>query len=324
MSSRSPPTQPSGQLSAATHHPSPPPPNHQAPPSPSSPLPNHQAASRFVDEALGLHVDFDSEEESPEIRHKGKQALKTGPVQGPDGGAVPIAAPTLASRIRSKEVKAKGSYRDALVKPRTFKPRFPAVSSHQEGWLQEERRRSAPGSRRGSVWERLGAGRSKPSIHQWLGPRGSSGEVLKQGGGHLLALLKAKAGARRCFNCFALDHRISQCRDPPRCILCSRFGHKARFCPSPPVSSPPCSHARSPLRSPVGVQGALLQEGTEGSAPMADLSRMVPGDPACRPLSTPRVRCCSPLPGHAGGGARGGAQGACGGADGCSCAAHGG
>ena len=32
------------------------------------------------------------------------------------------------------------------------------------------------------------------------------------------------------FKCFARDHRIAQCRDPPRCLLCSKSGHKARFC----------------------------------------------------------------------------------------------
>ncbi|KAF8705744.1 hypothetical protein HU200_030946 [Digitaria exilis] len=35
----------------------------------------------------------------------------------------------------------------------------------------------------------------------------------------------------RCFRCLASDHRLSQCRDPPRCLACRRSGHFARDCP---------------------------------------------------------------------------------------------
>jgi hypothetical protein len=50
------------------------------------------------------------------------------------------------------------------------------------------------------------------------------------------ALLKSK-DVGKCFNCFARDHRISGCRDPPRCLLCGRSGHKARYCARPPFQS---------------------------------------------------------------------------------------
>ncbi|CAO2039669.1 unnamed protein product [Urochloa humidicola] len=35
----------------------------------------------------------------------------------------------------------------------------------------------------------------------------------------------------RCFRCLAKDHRLAQCRDPPRCLLCRASGHLARRCP---------------------------------------------------------------------------------------------
>lgn len=137
------------------------------------------------------------------------------------------------------------SYRDAVLRPRTFRPRFPLDSSHRSGqrWLHENNWRK--GSRAvNSVWGRLGARDSRaPSIFDRLStkpsPAGRSGEES-----HMLCLLKAKAGVRCCFNCFATDHRISFCRDPPRCLVCSRSGHKARFCPRRRATSPGSSVLR--------------------------------------------------------------------------------
>ncbi|RLM93520.1 hypothetical protein C2845_PM08G08550 [Panicum miliaceum] len=69
----------------------------------------------------------------------------------------------------------------------------------------------------------------------------------------LLQLLWKKASGR-CFNCFARDHRIAQCRDPPRCILRSGSGHKAKLCPSHPTS-----FARRPLHSNPTIAARLSQ-----------------------------------------------------------------
>jgi len=113
------------------------------------------------------------------------------------------------------------SYKDAFAGVRTFKPRFNASTAGEGGWSVE--RRSQRGNKP-NVWARLG-GRSQ-SIHERLGRKVSSfKERLDHHPpkGSLLQLLKAKA-ANRCFNCFARDHRIAQCRDPPRCIRCSRSG----------------------------------------------------------------------------------------------------
>jgi hypothetical protein len=117
--------------------------------------------------------------------------------------------------------------RDAVVRLRRFKPRFPPVASHQgespwlheDSWMQHRREGC-------TVWERIG-------VNKEGGAAGKNHSKLRQSeeGGHLLALLKAKAGARRCFNYLALDYRISQCRDPPMCLVCARSRHKARYCP---------------------------------------------------------------------------------------------
>ncbi|CAN6374364.1 unnamed protein product [Urochloa humidicola] len=151
------------------------------------------------------------------------KALKTG--TGTARACGPAAGDPGTSHRGAKPL----SYRDAVMRPRTFKPRFPRESSHQEkqAWLHELSWKEQRGAAI-SVWERLGATELRvPSILERL----SVGHSNHSDGSHLLALLRAKAGDRRCFNCFASDHRISQCRDPPRCLTCSRSGHKARDCP---------------------------------------------------------------------------------------------
>ncbi|CAL4928830.1 unnamed protein product [Urochloa decumbens] len=125
------------------------------------------------------------------------------------------------------------SYRDALVRPRTFRPRFPAASSAQDKqiWLHEERRNTRRGARSGDTVSRGRRLESKGGAPSVLDRLGADFSTHQPGESHLLTLLKAKAGIWRCFNCLASDHRISQCRDPPKCLICSRSGHKARICP---------------------------------------------------------------------------------------------
>ncbi len=36
----------------------------------------------------------------------------------------------------------------------------------------------------------------------------------------------------RCFRCLAPDHRVAVCRDPVRCLVCRRAGHRASQCKS--------------------------------------------------------------------------------------------
>ncbi|CAL5019139.1 unnamed protein product [Urochloa decumbens] len=87
-------------------------------------------------------------------------------------------------------------------------------------WYTEEsmggKRRTAP-----AIWSRLGPGGGIHGV--------TSGQPRSNGGGWL-ATLKAKAGAKRCYNCLSAGHFIAACRDPPRCLHCSRFGHKAFGC----------------------------------------------------------------------------------------------
>ncbi|CAN6289566.1 unnamed protein product [Urochloa humidicola] len=147
--------------------------------------------------------------------------------------------PSQLGPVTSAGGKLPFSYKDALVGAKTFKPRFENTKRTDEWMEHSARRRPAPAT----VWARLGT--KKGGIHDRLG--------TKQGGIHghewmesahgiigILPLLRARA-VGRCFNCFARDHRIAQCRDPPCCVLCSRSGHKARFCPTrcaPPAPGP--------------------------------------------------------------------------------------
>lgn len=95
------------------------------------------------------------------------------------------------------------SYRDALVRQRTFKPRFPHDPSRRGdlAWLHEQRRRPR-------LKHHAGSSRTCPlrSGHVASLPR-----APPLGAARWLSLLKAKAG-NRCFNCFASDHRIGECR----------------------------------------------------------------------------------------------------------------
>ncbi|KAF8710066.1 hypothetical protein HU200_029794 [Digitaria exilis] len=60
-------------------------------------------------------------------------------------------------------------------------------------------------------------------------PPSSPGMAAPTPGDKLPAYKEAFVG--RCFRCLTSDHRLSQCRDPPRCLACRRSGHFARDCP---------------------------------------------------------------------------------------------
>ncbi|CAL4913002.1 unnamed protein product [Urochloa decumbens] len=84
-----------------------------------------------------------------------------------------------------------------------------------------------------SVWSRLG---TAGGHHDAAGSR-----LVGSNGAGWLETLKAKAG-RRCYNCLSGGHFIAACRDPPRCLLCFRFGHKAARCPRPDPQRRLASH----------------------------------------------------------------------------------
>lgn len=85
------------------------------------------------------------------------------------------------------------------------------------------------------------AGYAACPVHDRLGEKVSSEQSSINGYGYS-QLMKARA-VGKCYNCFASDHCIAFCRDPPRCILCSRSGHKARSCPN-------SAHRRRPTLAP--------------------------------------------------------------------------
>ncbi|RLM75502.1 hypothetical protein C2845_PM15G25150 [Panicum miliaceum] len=166
------------------------------------------------------------------------------------------------------------SYKEALTGVRTFKPRLNAntAGAGEGGWSAAERRKVS--DRRATVWARLG-GRAgsiqdrlggKASIHDRLGSRVPPAS-------NLLQLLRAKAGDR-CYNCFARDHRIAQCRDPPRCVLCSKSGHKARY-----------YKGRSER-----TQRAVQEEGCGKEKVSRVAMEFVPGEPEQRPA---KVTACA-------------------------------
>ena len=158
----------------------------------------------------GGSSSFDSRDE---IRKKSDlEARKDSRGNGPALGPVEVTG--------WSELRPGATYKEALVGVRTFKPR--SDMSKQPGEWNDNSLRRRPAR---SVWDRLGPWPG--AIHERLGARVPLGQQDING---FLQILKTKA-VGRCYNCLASDHRIASCRDPPKCILCSRSGHKARRCP---------------------------------------------------------------------------------------------
>ncbi|CAL4969089.1 unnamed protein product [Urochloa decumbens] len=174
------------------------------------------------------------------------------------------------------ELRPGASYKEALVGVRTFKPRFDTSKRPEEWNDYSPRRRPAR-----SVWGRLGP--SPGTVQDRLAHRGSAFDRLgervplgQQGNGYL-QILKTKA-VGRCYNCLASDHRIAACRDPPKCILCSRSGHKARRCPR---RAPAAIWRRRAPAAPIAGAAAP----SCGGAPASTPEDSVPA-PSASPLPT--------------------------------------
>jgi hypothetical protein len=90
------------------------------------------------------------------------------------------------------------------------------------------------------VWSRLQHG---GRIQDSLGQKVDSIDGAVRPGSFWLEHLRSKVGHSRCFNCLAPGHRIASCRDPPRCLRCSRFGHKASYCPAGCTPIRPAPHS---------------------------------------------------------------------------------
>ncbi|CAL4936175.1 unnamed protein product [Urochloa decumbens] len=211
---------------------------------PASPL----RAAVEAGEALELHYCSAAQKTEEALKSVVGEALKEGAVARAAGKAKVSEFPAAPTQ---GPVARRVSYKDALLKPRTFRPRFPPVSSHhgKEVWLQEERR----GARRGTE---AGA----PSFREGNTATGQHSVEPRKEDSHYLVLLKKKAGDQRCFNCFASGHRISQCRDPPKCLVCSRFGHKARYCPRRRAPSAAAAASAAPSAAAVATLAAIRAE----------------------------------------------------------------
>lgn len=144
---------------------------------------NHRspALAHNMEETVDLLYCSDTVEESSCSRRINEGAFKTvDRTQTGNGkekesedntsGDTSSAAPRRIHSVVVKPSYHRVSYKDALLKPRTFKPRFPSTATNhiKHGWLHEERRRT-PRKRVASVWSRLGVGQR--SIQDRIGGR---------------------------------------------------------------------------------------------------------------------------------------------------------
>ncbi|CAL4964633.1 unnamed protein product [Urochloa decumbens] len=262
-----PPLKPSGDPPAATHAPHPRP--GDPPAAPLAPSASPGSASRTprgqhipqAEDALDLHYcGSGSSAASPidEVTTKQDSKKSTenrGKAIAQDSGDGRSQLRPDAANLGSKQV----SYKEALMGVRTFKPRFDSARGPEE-WRENAGRQHRT---RATVWSRLG-------------------ERVDEGrpNNGFLQLLKEKA-VGRCFNCFARDHRIAVCRDPPRCVLCSRSGHKARLCPSQ-------IHRITPT-TPSAWKSQKVDNAGQASVDALPMA-LIPGDPSMRPS---RVAACA-------------------------------
>ena len=277
-------------VSASNAHPTPPTPTGDPPPA--TPPPPKSSGDPPATPARSYQL----EEEALDYDDSPAWDAEVGPAD-----TVELAGNQEAKEFKGKDVRGQlrsiivkpaahqVSFKDALVGVRTFRPRFNAAVEARGGWSVERRkvRRHVA-----TVWDRLEPVRSvhdrlgrRGSIHDRLGSKGSiHGRVVgkpiherlgarESATGSLSLLLKAKA-ENKCFNCFARDHRIADCRDPPCCILCSKSGHKARQCKNK-------SEARSVWR-----EKEVRGKEKEASGRMEG----IPGEPERRPS---RVTACA-------------------------------
>ncbi|CAL4896611.1 unnamed protein product [Urochloa decumbens] len=180
---------------------------------------------------------------------------------------------------RLKSVMVTGSYRDAVVRP------APATRQKQDVLSKTGSRRTVPVDQ-GTSAEAGGQSKSDEGFeavkkpYWWRRERQGAGRRIEGGGerrvpakqrlcprispppSELLLLLRSKA-VGRCFRCLAFDHLVAHCREPPRCLLCSKMGHRARYCPST---------RRVPGRPGQGSSQAVVPARTEasGSVPRGD------------------------------------------------------
>lgn len=128
---------------------------------------NSPASTHSVNEALELHYCSDSDEESPCPRHINELALKTAKAQeavkrkeesrDKNGGQAADNKQRKIPSIVVKPTTQRVSYKDALLKPRIFKPRFPKDKSHRgEQVWHYETKRQAQRRTTATVWSRLG------------------------------------------------------------------------------------------------------------------------------------------------------------------------
>lgn len=74
-------------------------------------------------------------------------------------------------------------------------------------WWQKERSTSKERKKKTVHYERQPPAHKETSFKDWF----------------------RRTAVGRCYRCLASDHKVAQCRDPPKCVACFRPGHKARF-----------------------------------------------------------------------------------------------
>ncbi|KAK3121212.1 hypothetical protein QOZ80_8BG0648230 [Eleusine coracana subsp. coracana] len=141
-------------------------------------------------------------------------------------------------------------------------------------------------------WRR---GKAESHTNQKRNIRGRENKESKFGQGTPFADWFRRRAAGRCFRCLASDHKVAQCRDPPKCILCFRSGHKAKWCrsghqsPRPNTTTYRVRAERVSFKKAAEESREALKSTSEKSSGTGDMEDLLPGAPHLRP---DRVEAC--------------------------------
>lgn len=188
------------------------------------------------------------------------------------------------TKARTETRTRQRSYRDAVVGERKDDRRSATTSTTHDSRNHDNRE----AHRRGEDWKEVKAKyrwrRDRPP-KKLARPRSIEGGNENPRKSEYFRERFKRHTFGRCFKCLARDHKVADCRDLPKCLLCFHSGHKAKYCRATTRAT---SHQKTPS-FPHGVSIRKLgaeQNQTKSAQRKSEKEAMedpIPGAPHLRP-----------------------------------------